>query len=146
MSLAPALLVTHRNEVANFIERLALLSFDRGKKSNRVTILHSDDLPGVIHRRPPPLSAPEALVARLRMPQRAEINDSMPAACLTFFVPPSDGSDATNRELIGRVKKTGKFDRSGTLLVTTEPSDLYRRGGECGQRRHTTQRPVPAGR
>ncbi|XP_043208362.1 uncharacterized protein LOC122373966 [Amphibalanus amphitrite] len=61
---------------------------------------------------------------------RTEITDNMPAACLTFFVPPNDGSDTTNRELLSRIRRTGKFDRSGTTFVTTEPNDMYRRGGQ----------------
>ena len=64
------------------------------------------------------------------MPMRTEVTDDMPPVCLTFFVPPNDGTDETNSELIGRIRKTGKFNRTGTTYVTTEADDMFRRGGE----------------
>ncbi|XP_037086063.1 uncharacterized protein LOC119106765 [Pollicipes pollicipes] len=57
-------------------------------------------------------------------------NTDMPPACFTFFVPPNDGSDEDNQQLLSRVKRTGKFDRSGTLFVTNETNDMFRRGGQ----------------
>ena len=64
------------------------------------------------------------------MPMRTEVTNDMPPACLTFFVPPNDGTDETNRELISQIRKTGKFERTGTTFVTNEADDMFRRGGK----------------
>lgn len=52
-----------------------------------------------------------------------------PPARFTFFVPPNDGTDEENKELLRKIHATGKFRKSGSLLITNESDDMFRKGG-----------------